>query len=155
MAISTQLPSTFLHRTLPMLGSLLYLYLTGVDLVPAVLQLLHSAMVLRGAYTLLFLLVLLVLSSLCRRVEAIGTEALQQRSHSLGLGQLGDLEVLLVVWRVLSDQTLLLRGKGRPLVFLVTPLAILPVVLLVLIPATDDGLLCKVHSGLEKRGIEI
>ena len=32
-----------------LLGSLLYLYLTGVDLLPAVLELLHPVMVLRGA----------------------------------------------------------------------------------------------------------
>lgn len=111
---------------------------------PAVLCLLHSVAVLRSAITLLFLLILLVLGSLSRRVEGVGTEALQQSGHSLGFGQLGDFEVLLVVWRVLSYQTLL----HGPLVFLVTPLAVLFVVL---VPTSDDGFFCKVHSGLEKR----
>lgn len=111
---------------------------------PAVLCLLHSVAVLRSAITLLFLL---ILGSLSRRVEGVGTEALQQSGHSLGFGQLGDFEVLLVVWRVLSYQTLL----HGPLVFLVTPLAVLAVLFVVLVPTSDDGFFCKVHSGLEKR----
>lgn len=139
--------STFLNCTLPVFGSLFYLYLAGVDLMPAVLCLLHSVAVLRSAITLLFLLILLVLGSLSRRVEGVGTEALQQSGHSLGFGQLGDFEVLLVVWRVLSYQTLL----HGPLVFLVTPLAVLAVLFVVLVPTSDDGFFCKVHSGLEKR----
>lgn len=131
------------------LGSLFYLYLTGVDLLPAVLNLLCSVMVLRGADALLFLLILLILFILSSlwRVEPVGTEALQQRSYSLGFGQLGNLEVLFVVWCVFSDQTLLLCWKGWPLVLLVTPLTIL---LIVFIPTTDDGLLRKVHSGLQE-----
>lgn len=136
----------------PVLGSLLYLDLTVVDLEPAVSKLLHSVMVLRGAQNIVFLLVLLVLGGLCRRVKAVRTEALQQRGHRLGLGQLGDLEVLLVVWCVLPNKTLLLHGKGRPFVFLFAPLAIFTVLLIFLVPTADDGFLRKVHSGLEKRG---
>lgn len=142
---------SFQNCTLPVVGTIRYLYLTGVDLEPAVVKLLHSVMVLRSVYILLVLFVLLVLISLCRRVQAVRTEALQQRSHCLGLGQLGDFEVLLVVWRVLSDQTLLLCGESRPLL-LVTPLTIFPILVFVFLQTTDDGLLCKVHRGLEKRG---
>lgn len=104
---------------------------------------------------MLFLLVLLVVIDPRRRVEAVGTEALQQRSHSFGFWQLGDLEVLLIVRRVLSDQTLLLHRKGRPLVFLVTPLAVFPVFLFIIVVTLNDGLFCKVHSWLKKGGVEI
>lgn len=130
-----------------MFGSLFYLHLAGVDLMPAVLQLIYPAVVLRSADTLLFLLILLVLSSLAWRVEAVGTEALQQRSHGLRFGQLGDFEVLLVVWCVLSYQALL----HGPLVLLVAPLAVVAVLFVVLVPTSDDGFFCKAHAGLEEQ----
>lgn len=131
--------------------SFLYLDLTGVDLLSAVLQLIHSEMVLRAAEALIFVLILLILSSLSRRVEHVRTETLQQSSYGLGLGQLGDLEVLLVVWCVFPDQTLFLCGKSRPLKILITPLTIFSILIVILFHTTDDGLLCKVHSRLEKR----
>lgn len=96
-------------------------------------------------------LVALALGGLRGRAEAVGAEALQQRGHGLGLRQLGDLEVLLVVRRVFPDQTLLLHGEGRPLVLLllVAPLAVLVVVL---VPDPNDRLFSKVHGWLgEKR----
>lgn len=119
----------------------------------AVLHVLRSPPRLRSAEALLLLiLVLFILQGwLWWGVEAVGVEPLQQCSHSLGFGQLGDFEVLLVVWRVLSDQPLLLREVQWPLVFFVTPLAILSFVFVVLLPTSDDGLFCKVHSWLQRK----
>ena len=74
---------------------------------------------------------------------------LQQCGHRLGLGQLGDLEVLLVVRCVFADQPLLLHGEGRLLLLVPAPLATFVFVVLVG-TATDDGLFRKVHGGLGK-----
>lgn len=135
--------------------NLFYLYLAGVALLPDVVQLFYSVMVLRSAYKLLFLLLfillllfLLILSGPRWGVEPVGTEALQQCGHSLGFGQLVDLEVLLVMRRVLSDQPLLLRGESWPLVFFVAPLAVLSVVFVVLVSMADNRFFCKMYGWL-------
>lgn len=124
-----------------------YLHLTGVDMVPAVPKVLHSGMMLWGA--LIFLV--LFLASPCRGIQTIRTESLQKGGHGLGLRQLGNLEVLLVVRCVFSDQALLLHRKGRPLILFITPITIFPILLFILISSSNYWLFCKVHSWLEKR----
>lgn len=142
----SQLPFIFLHCV----TSAIYLYLAGIDRVSVVQKLIRFVMMLGGAQTLVFIVILLVLSSLCWRPKAIGAKALQQRSHSLRLRQFSNLEVLLVVWCVLSDQTLFLHRECRPFFFFITPLTIFAVLLFIIITDPNNGLFGKVHSWLGK-----
>lgn len=103
---------------------------------------------------LALVLVPLVLGDLRGRAEAVGAEALQKRGHGLGLRQLGDLEVLLVVRRVFPDQALLLHGEGRPLVLLLL-VAALAVLVVVLVPDPNDRFFGKVHGWLKKQKIHL
>lgn len=66
---------------------------------------------------------------------------LQEGHHGLGLGQLGDLEVLLVVGRVLADEPLSAPRQGPGCLWLA-------LLALAVLPGQEQRVLREAHSGL-------